>query len=180
MDTVPIIDFLQAASAPAVAEKLKKIPFTEENVRRVAQEYLNIRDDGVRRELVLLIFGTACSQTFDSDDCMERMMRNVVSAFCPERGGPLRYEVQEDWIGDGGKSSIKFFNRVHQYLADKGDGKTFLLAKDFLSLLSDAIREETMNDPVREAYESLCTLIQTMENERMCAVKELLPTDGIL
>lgn len=131
-------------------------------------------------ELVLLILGTACSRTFDSDDCMERMMRNVVSAFCPERGGPLRYEVQEDWIGNGGKSSIKFFNRVHQYLADKGDGETFLLAKDFLSTLSDAIREETMSPPVRETYERLCTLIQTMENERMCAVKELLPTDGIL
>jgi len=56
MDTAPIIDFLQTASAPAVAEKLKEIPFTEENVRRVAQEYLNIRDDGVRRELVRFLF----------------------------------------------------------------------------------------------------------------------------
>lgn len=55
MDTAPIINFLQTASAPAVAEKLK-IPFTKENIRRVAQEYLNIRDDGVRRELVRFLF----------------------------------------------------------------------------------------------------------------------------
>lgn len=111
MDTVPIIDFLQAASAPAVAEKLKEIPFTEENVRRVAQEYLNIRDDGVRRELVKFLAGkySVSFQRIDDstirllmDSIIERgevepqSIRNILDAFnFPETRHHNRYFIEK-------------------------------------------------------------------------------------
>ncbi len=129
-------------------------------------------------QLFPLIRSAGVSRLFEPD--MECLIRNVVSAFCPERGGTLPYVCRWDWIDSDGEAGVRLFSLTERYLADKGGGEALLLVKDFLSLLSDAIREETMSDPVREAYESLCTLIQTMENERMCAVKELLPTDGIL